>query len=100
MSHQHFCEVAGHEWVCESTDCVCICHIQMEAGDHSQCPIELCACSEHPYGLAADAHNDGLRMEIPADKVEISMHRKEPSAARELHRPEKHFYGIVEELFC
>jgi hypothetical protein len=39
-------------------------------------------------------------MEIPADKVEISMHRKEPSAARELHRPEKHFYGIVEELFC
>lgn len=71
MNHKHYCEVAGHEWVCQSTDCVSICHIQMERGDHRQCPIELRACSEHPYGLALDASNDHLRMKIPANIDEM-----------------------------
>ena len=43
----------------------------MEGGDHSQCPIELRACSEHPYGLVADASNDRVRMEIPANFDEM-----------------------------
>ena len=60
MSHQHFCDVAGHEWDCEGTAvrelagdtepsvCMCIRHrIPMEEGDHSECSIELLACSEH-----------------------------------------------------
>jgi hypothetical protein len=47
MSHTHFCDIAGHSWQCESSECICICQKQMEEGDHSRCPIELRACSEH-----------------------------------------------------
>ena len=47
MSHKHFCDIAGHPWQCESSECICMCQEQMEQGDHSCCPIELRACSEH-----------------------------------------------------
>jgi hypothetical protein len=60
LSHKHFCEVTGHEWVCEGTAmrplagdiqpsiCICgTCHVPMEEGDHSECMIELLACPEH-----------------------------------------------------
>jgi hypothetical protein len=47
MSHTHFCDIAGHPWQCESSECICICQRQMEQGDHSRCPIELRACAEH-----------------------------------------------------
>lgn len=60
MSHQHFCDFAGHHWQCESTalrplagqseptSCICLnCRIPMEEGDHSQCSVELLACPEH-----------------------------------------------------
>lgn len=47
MSHTHFCDVAGHPWQCESSECICICQTPMEQGDHSHCSIELRACPEH-----------------------------------------------------
>jgi hypothetical protein len=60
MSHQHFCDFAGHYWECggnavrlfakdsEPTPCMCLRHqVSMEDGDHSKCPVELLACSEH-----------------------------------------------------
>jgi hypothetical protein len=47
MSHKHFCDMAGHPWQCESSECICICQKPMEQGDHNRCSIELRACSEH-----------------------------------------------------
>jgi len=41
MSHKHFCDVAGHPWQCNSSECICICQKPMELGDHSHCSIEL-----------------------------------------------------------
>jgi len=46
MSHRHYCDFAGHDWEC-SQDCECICGLPMEGNDHSECPVELRACSEH-----------------------------------------------------
>lgn len=46
MSHRHYCDFAGHDWQC-SGDCRCICGLPMEGNDHSECPVELRACSEH-----------------------------------------------------
>jgi hypothetical protein len=51
MSHTHFCDIAGHPWQCESSECICICQVQMEQGDHSRCSIELRACFEHDGSL-------------------------------------------------
>jgi hypothetical protein len=65
MSHKHYCDVAGHEWVCDSNECVCICQIQMESGDHNQCSIELRACPAHPYASATDPRDNHGRLEIP-----------------------------------
>ena len=60
MSHQHYCDVAGHYWECEGkalrsadtepTVCICLpCGRPLEGFDHSGCddPIELLACPEH-----------------------------------------------------
>jgi hypothetical protein len=47
MSHTHFCDIAGHHWQCDSSECICICEKPMEQGDHSRCSIELRACSQH-----------------------------------------------------
>jgi hypothetical protein len=60
MSHQHFCDVAGHWWQCEGTAlrlgdtvpsvCACLpCGLPLEGFDHSEChdPVELIACPEH-----------------------------------------------------
>jgi hypothetical protein len=60
MSHQHFCDFAGHYWECEGnavrlfakdsepTPCMCLSHqLSVEDGDHSMCSIELLACPEH-----------------------------------------------------
>jgi hypothetical protein len=60
MSHQHFCDVAEHNWQCngqavrggdtEPSACVCLpCGRPLEGFDHSSCdgPIELLACLEH-----------------------------------------------------
>ena len=51
MSHKHYCDVGGHEWVCTDITCECICGKLMEDGDHSECPIELRACPEHQRQL-------------------------------------------------
>jgi hypothetical protein len=53
MSHKHYCDVAGHEWVCTDITCECICGELMENGDHIECPIELRACPEHHRELPA-----------------------------------------------
>lgn len=37
----------------------------MESADHSQCPIELRACSEHPYGIAVETLGEHHRLEFP-----------------------------------
>ena len=62
MSHQHFCDVAGHWWACngvalrrgtEPSVCLCGgCRLPVEDGDHSQCKyrVELVACPEHRDG--------------------------------------------------
>ncbi len=58
MSHQHFCDVAGHWWECEGTAlrpgdkepsvCMCLkCGVPLEFGDHSHDFAELLACPEH-----------------------------------------------------
>ncbi len=60
MSHQHYCDTAGHYWECEGktlrgadtepTVCICLpCGRPLEGFDHSGCraPIELLACREH-----------------------------------------------------
>ena len=58
MSHQHFCDFAGHYWECDGTAvrlfaseasvCLCMDHgVPMEEGDHSNCSIELLSCPEH-----------------------------------------------------
>lgn len=58
MSHTHFCDIAGHRWQCESRDCICMCQARMEQGDHSRCPIELRACSEHDDEQVSIAHRE------------------------------------------
>ena len=58
MSHQHFCDVAGHWWECagsalragdkEPSVCMCLrCGVPLEFGDHSHDYVELLACPEH-----------------------------------------------------
>lgn len=60
MPHQHFCEIGGHEWMCEgralrpfmgdTEPCVCMCmrcQLPMEMVNHPECQVELVACSEH-----------------------------------------------------
>src|SRR5260370_5673008 len=60
MTHRHYCDYAGHEWECMGTalrplaggvePLACMClrhHVSMEAGDHSDCPVELLTCPEH-----------------------------------------------------
>jgi hypothetical protein len=41
----------------------------MNEGDHSDCPIELRACPEHPYELApmAPIDSNAVAIEFPAD---------------------------------
>jgi hypothetical protein len=58
MSHTHFCDVAGHPWQCESSECICICQVQMEQGDHNRCPIELRACSQHDNEQFSVVHRE------------------------------------------
>jgi hypothetical protein len=60
MSHQHYCDYAGHDWECDGTAlrplagdtepsvCICVMHqVPVIDGDHGDCPIELLACPEH-----------------------------------------------------
>jgi hypothetical protein len=60
LSHNHFCDYAGHEWECAGTAlrplagdtepsvCMCAVHqVPLADGDHNECPIELLACPEH-----------------------------------------------------
>lgn len=63
--HTHFCDVAGHHWECSSTECECLCGLRMEEGDHSDCPVELRACPEHPEG------SEDMTAEPASDAVEI-----------------------------
>ena len=58
MSHKHYCDVEGHEWVCTDSTCECICNELMEDGDHSECPIELRACSEHHGQLPVSSNGE------------------------------------------
>ena len=60
ISHRHYCDFAGHDWLCEGkalrplagdtelSVCMCRDHgVPMEEGDHSNCMVELLACPEH-----------------------------------------------------
>lgn len=67
MSHAHYCDVAGHEWLCRSVDCLCICQIRLEDGDHSQCPVELRACPEHLSHSVSEPLDERGRIEVPAN---------------------------------
>jgi len=86
MSHQHFCDVAGHYWTCEGTAlrggtepsvCVCLpCGLPLEGFDHSGCPdpIELLACPEHREAGEASAapheEDSGAERGVLQDKDE------------------------------
>ena len=72
--HRHFGEVVGHYWQC-GDDCICICGLPMEQGDHSDCPIELRACAEH-------AGQDGLTAEVSPDAKEIDFGILSPERQR------------------
>ena len=72
--HRHFGEVVGHYWQC-GDDCICICGLPMEQGDHSDCPIELRACAEH-------AGQDGLTAEVSPDAKEIDFSILSPERQR------------------
>jgi hypothetical protein len=69
MSHKHWCDVAGHDWECNDSACMCFCGERMEQGDHSDCPIGLRACPRHPvpYGLAEGEEPGGVPIQFPAD---------------------------------
>jgi hypothetical protein len=59
MSHTHWCDIAGHPWECESSDCICICQQPMEQSDHTRCSIELKACAEHgDYQFSVVRHEE------------------------------------------
>ena len=58
MSHTHFCDIAGHPWECDSSECICICQKPMEQGDHSHCSIELRACPEHDDEQCSIVHRE------------------------------------------
>jgi hypothetical protein len=45
--HRHWCEVRAHKYECSDGACMCPCGSPMEAGDHSDCPVELRPCPEH-----------------------------------------------------
>ena len=60
MSHQHFCDVAGHWWECngeairdghtEPSVCICGgCHLPLKDAEHSRCRsrVEVVVCPEH-----------------------------------------------------
>ena len=87
MSHQHFCDSAGHYWECEGnavrlfakdsspTPCMCLNHqVSMEDGDHSKCSIELLACPEHRDEQIRRLSQSGPS-ELPGseDGTEVSM---------------------------
>jgi hypothetical protein len=66
--HNHYCDAAGHEYEC-SDDCECICGLPMENSDHSDCPIELRACPEHP----ADQERPMVEVEPGAVKIDFGI---------------------------
>lgn len=71
MAHVHWCDLGGHEWVCDGqalrpdagdlvpSPCVCFkCELPMNEADHASCPIELIVCPEHmqeQHDLEAEA---------------------------------------------
>ena len=81
MSHQHFCDVAGHWWECQGTAlrfgdkepsiCMCLkCGVPLESGDHSHDYVELLACPEHRK----------------VDEFSTAPHPAEPDAERGMFR--------------
>jgi hypothetical protein len=81
MAHEHYCDVAGHRWTCDSDECECICDTPMNEGDHSACPIELRACPEHEHGLAPDSQPvGGVPIEFPHDFDEKLMRAVEQAS--------------------
>ena len=67
MSHHHFCDAEGHEWECASPSCECICGLLMEGHDHSECPIELRACTAHAdgeVGASAEPESDAVQIDF------------------------------------
>ena len=86
MSHLHFCEITGHEWVCEGTAlrpdagdtkpsvCMCMqCQTPLEQGDHSKCPVELVICPAHLaefHQWVRDSHGEAELLDLPVDADE------------------------------
>ena len=78
MSHRHYCDLAGHDWQCESRDCECICGVPMEGHDHSECAVELRACPEHANGAAVVPEKPSTAVPIkfpPQHKVRRAVRR-------------------------
>jgi hypothetical protein len=67
VSHQHWCPVEGHHYTC-SDDCLCICDLPMNGNDHSECPVELRPCPDHPIDLESQVTEKAL----PEGVVEIN----------------------------
>ena len=95
MSHRHFCDFAGHWWVCEGMasraiaghpePVVCMCRehgVPMEVGDHSKCRVELLACPEHQRAQframqAAQAEFERRKAEFGLDEKFAAMQAME-----------------------
>ena len=72
MAHSHFCDLGGHRFSCNNDLCVCVCGVPMNGEDHRRCPIELRACSQHPYVspfVAAD--DDAVAIEFRDDFADM-----------------------------
>ena len=112
MSHEHFCDVAGHWWKCSGTAlrpgdtepsiCLCIgCRLPLEQGDHSRCKkrVELVACPEH---LNEERRRmEEARKECERRAAEFAFEEKWARMKALPEGPEKHALAgqIVEWLF-
>ena len=85
MSHQHFCDFAGHYWECEGTAvrlfapeptvCMCLDHgVPMDEGDHSACSVELLSCPEHRADqMRAMGYDPSYTIELSPEPEQSSM---------------------------
>jgi hypothetical protein len=86
MSHRHFCDYAGHYWVCdgmalrphagdpEPSPCECNCELPLEGFDHSECPVELVVCPAHVE--AQQRQIEEIHREVETRNAEFGLNEK------------------------
>ncbi len=107
MSHRHFCDVAGHWWICdgralrvgdrEPSVCTCLpCGLPLEGFDHRQChdPVELLAYPEH--GEEEYRRMEQSRKELERRAAEFGLEPKLAKLQALPESPEKH--ALAQEI--